>query len=316
MRRQLEGQLFQAQKMETLGTLAGGIAHDFNNLLTGILGYQDLAFDGLGPDHESRAYLEASREASLRARELVDQILTFSRQSDSKKVPVDLGALVEDARRFLRATVPASIRIEVSVKAGCPPVTADASQIHQVLLNLGTNAAHAMHRTGGVMRITIYPEEVAEKSIYHQLVPGHYVRLDFSDTGHGMDEATRKRIFDPFFTTKELGQGTGLGLSVVHGILQAHQGGITVESAAGQGTTFSLFLPVAEVDNEPAADIVHVPATRGGAANWWPSWTTRTWCAALRRFHSSARVTASPRSTARRPASTKLAVISATSPCC
>jgi CheY-like chemotaxis protein len=193
----------------------------------------------------------------------VDQILTFSRQTGNKKVPVDLGALVEDARRFLRATVPASIRIEVSTAAGCPPVTADASQIHQVLLNLGTNASHAMHRTGGVMRITIYPEEIAETSTYHQLVPGKYVRLDFSDTGHGMDEATRKRIFDPFFTTKELGQGTGLGLSMVHGILQAHQGGITVESAEGQGTTFSLFLPVAEVD-EPAADIVHVPATRGG----------------------------------------------------
>ena len=263
MRRQLEGQLFQAQKMETLGTLAGGIAHDFNNLLTGILGYQDLAFDGLGPEHESRPYLEASRDASLRARELVDQILTFSRQTGNKKVPVDLTALVEDARRFLRSTVPASIRIEVNAAPDCPPVTADASQIHQVLLNLGSNAAHAMHRTGGVMRVTLYPTEIAETTSYDQLSPGKYVRLDFSDTGHGMDEATRKRIFDPFFTTKEVGQGTGLGLSMVHGILQAHQGNITVESAEGQGTTFSLFLPVAEVD-QPAADIVQIPATRGG----------------------------------------------------
>jgi signal transduction histidine kinase len=154
MRRQLESQLFQAQKMETLGTLAGGIAHDFNNLLTGILGYQDLAFDGLPLEHESRPFLEASREASLRARELVDQILTFSRQTGSKKVPVDLKTIVDDARRFLRSTVPATIRIEVNAAPDCPLVTADASQIHQVLLNLGTNASHAMYNTGGGMRIT------------------------------------------------------------------------------------------------------------------------------------------------------------------
>jgi len=262
MRRQLESQLFQAQKMETLGTLAGGIAHDFNNLLTGILGYQDLAFDGLPPEHESRPYLEASRDASLRARELVDQILTFSRQSGSKKVPVDLKVIVEDARRFLRSTVPATIRIEVSVAPDCEMVLADASQLHQVLLNLGTNAAHAMHKTGGVMRITLYPATIAETATYNQLAPGKYMRLDFSDNGHGMDEQTRKRIFDPFFTTKDIGQGTGLGLSMVHGILQAHHGEITVESAEGQGTTFSLFLPVAEI-NEPAVSTTDQPTPRG-----------------------------------------------------
>jgi PAS domain S-box-containing protein len=251
MRRQLESQLFQAQKMETLGTLAGGIAHDFNNLLTGILGYQDLAFDGLPADHESRPYLEASREASLRARELVDQILTFSRQSGSRKVPVDLKAIVDDARRFLRATVPATIRIEVTAAEGCSPVLADASQIHQVLLNLGTNAAHAMPH-GGEMRIALSPAVIMETSTFSQLAPGAYVRCDFSDTGHGMDEGTCKRIFDPFFTTKEVGQGTGLGLSMVHGILQAHSGTITVESLPGQGTTFTFFLPVAEVQEVPS----------------------------------------------------------------
>ena len=247
MRRQLESQLFQAQKMETLGTLAGGIAHDFNNLLTGILGYQDLAFDGLPEGHESRPYLEASRDASLRARELVDQILTFSRQSGSKKIPVDLKAIAEDARRFLRATVPATVRIELIATEDCPPVLADASQIHQVLLNLGSNAAHAMHQTGGVMRIVLSTEVVAESTTFNQLAPGRYVRVDFSDTGCGMDETTANRIFDPFFTTKEVGQGTGLGLSMVHGIIQAHQGNITVESAEGRGTTFTFYLPVAEV---------------------------------------------------------------------
>ena len=262
MRRQLESQLFQAQKMETLGTLAGGIAHDFNNLLTGILGYQDLAFDGLAEGHESRPYLEASRDASLRARELVDQILTFSRQSGSKKVPVDLKIIVEDARRFLRSTVPATIRIEVNTAPDCDLVLADATQIHQVLLNLGTNAAHAMHHKGGVMRITLYPATVAETTTYSLLAPGKYVRLDFSDNGHGMDEPTRKRIFDPFFTTKDIGQGTGLGLSMVHGILQAHQGTITVESAEGQGTTFSLYLPIAEI-SESAAGAADLPTPRG-----------------------------------------------------
>jgi PAS domain S-box-containing protein len=262
MRRQLESQLFQAQKMETLGTLAGGIAHDFNNLLTGILGYQDLAFDGLPEGHESRPYLEASRDASLRARELVDQILTFSRQSGSKKVPVDLKAIAEDARRFLRATVPATIRIELTSTETCPPVLADASQIHQVLLNLGTNAAHAMHQTGGLMRITLSTTTVAESASFNQLAPGRYVRVDFSDNGHGMDETTSKRIFDPFFTTKEVGQGTGLGLSMVHGILQAHQGNITVTSSEGQGTTFTFFLPVAEVQ-EAAVHNEHPATPRG-----------------------------------------------------
>jgi PAS domain S-box-containing protein len=262
MRRQLESQLFQAQKMETLGTLAGGIAHDFNNLLTGIIGYQDLAFDGLPAEHEARPYLEASREASLRARELVDQILTFSRQTGAKKVAVDLRQVVEDARRFLRATVPATIRLEVSAAPDCEPVLADASQIHQVLLNLGSNAAHAMHHRGGTMRITLSRADIAETTSFSQLAPGRYVRVDFSDNGHGMDEATRKRIFDPFFTTKDVGQGTGLGLSVVHGIIQAHQGAITVESAPGQGTTFTFFLPVADVPEPAAASTPH-PLPRG-----------------------------------------------------
>jgi len=255
MRRQFEGQLFQAQKMETLGTLAGGIAHDFNNLLTGILGYQDLALDSLPEGDSARNYLTASRDASLRARELVDQILTFSRQASSEKVGVDLAQLIEDARRFLRATVPATIRMEVDIAPDCRRVLADATQLHQVLLNLGSNAAHAMRTTGGTMRITLQPALVneAEAAAITHIQAGRYLKLTFSDTGHGMDEETSKRIFDPFFTTKEVGQGTGLGLSVVHGIIQAHRGNITVESAPGQGATFTLYLPEAEEDNAEAA---------------------------------------------------------------
>jgi PAS domain S-box-containing protein len=250
MRRQLESQLFQSQKMETLGTLAGGIAHDFNNLLTGILGYQDLALDSIPEGDPARNYLAVSREASLRARELVDQILTFSRQADSEKVPVNLSQVVEDARRFLRATVPATIRIEVEVKPGCGPVLADATQIHQVLLNLGFNAMHAMQNSGGVMRIALEPVvlDLAAAGIAH-IESGRYARLAFSDTGHGMDAETCKRIFDPFFTTKEVGQGTGLGLSVVHGIMQAHHGAISVQSAPGKGATFTMLLPEAREDS-------------------------------------------------------------------
>jgi PAS domain S-box-containing protein len=245
MRRHLEGQLFQAQKMDTLGTLAGGIAHDFNNLLTGILGYQELALETIAEGDPVREFLSSAREASLRARELIDHILTFSRQSGSEKLPVDVGQLIDDAGRFLRATVPATIRIEVAVSKDCGRVLADATQLHQVLLNLGSNAAHAMHATGGTMHIgltSVYLDEAKAHAV-NQKAAGSYLMLTFRDRGHGMDEETSRRIFDPFFTTKEVGQGTGLGLSVVHGIIQAHHGSIMVESAVGKGTTFTIYLP-------------------------------------------------------------------------
>jgi PAS domain S-box-containing protein len=256
-RRTLERQLFQAQKMETLGTLAGGIAHDFNNLLAGILGYQELALETLAPEDPARTCVTAARDASLRARELIEQILTFSRQAGSEKAPVNLTRVVEDARRFLRATVPSTISIEVFHPADCGPVLADASQIHQVLLNLGSNAAHAMRLGGGTIRLNLAAVEfdAAAAAGLGKIAAGRYVRLEFSDTGHGMDEETRKRIFDPFFTTKEVGQGTGLGLSVVHGIIEAHRGAITVDSAPGQGATFTLYLPVAEAEQPEPAEV-------------------------------------------------------------
>jgi len=256
-RRKLEGQLFQAQKMETLGTLAGGIAHDFNNLLAGILGYQELALETLVPEDPARPCVTAARDASLRARELIEQILTFSRQAGSEKSPVNLTRVVEDARRFLRATVPSTISIEVSHPADCGQVLADATQIHQVLLNLGSNAAHAMRAGGGTIRLNLSSVELDTRTAaaLGKIAPGRYVRLDFSDTGHGMDEETRKRIFDPFFTTKAVGQGTGLGLSVVHGIIEAHRGAISVDSAPGQGATFTLYLPVVAAQHDESAEI-------------------------------------------------------------
>ena len=248
-RRELEGQLFQAQKMETLGTLAGGIAHDFNNLLTGIIGYHELATDTIPEDHPARACLSEARGASMRARDLVEQILTFSRQSSGEEhEAVDLTLVLREAGRFLRATLAANIVIETDIPEDAGRVLANTTQIYQVLLNLGSNAAHAMRPNGGTLRISMHPTEIGPERAptLSGATPGRYLRLDVSDTGHGMDEATMRRIFDPFFTTKNSREGTGLGLAVVHGIMRAHRGAIDVESTLGVGTTFRIYLPVAE----------------------------------------------------------------------
>ncbi|MEO5958410.1 MAG: PAS domain-containing protein [Opitutaceae bacterium] len=265
-RRELEAQLFQAQKMETLGTLAGGIAHDFNNLLTGIIGYHELAADSLPEDHPSRACLNEARGASLRARELVEQILTFGRQSGSMAHgPLELALVVEEARRFLRATLPANITIDVSNAPDCGPVLGDATQLHQVILNLGSNAAHAMRHQGGVLRISLESVEVTPDLALTIAGPpaSSYVRLSVSDNGHGMDESTRRRIFDPFFTTKKTREGTGLGLAVVHGIVRSHRGAIDVESVPGRGSTFHIYLPTAST-GEAEMSTSRDAAPRGG----------------------------------------------------
>jgi PAS domain S-box-containing protein len=265
-RRRLETQLFQAQKLETLGTLAGGIAHDFNNLLTGILGYQELALDGLESDSPARSCLEAAHGVSMRARGLVEQILTLSRQPNNEMATVDLTFVIEEAQRFLRTTVAPNIAIEADIAPGCMPVYAEATQIHQVLLNLGQNAAHAIGPAGGVIRVGLKPAEIAgpQAEALGVAAAGQYLQLSVSDTGHGMDAETQKRIFDPFFTTKGVGKGTGLGLSVVHGIVRAHRGSISVESAPGKGATFRIFLRCAEnSDAEPGADDASLPRGNG-----------------------------------------------------
>ncbi|ACB73676.1 PAS domain-containing hybrid sensor histidine kinase/response regulator [Opitutus terrae] len=256
-RRKLEFQLFQAQKMETLGTLAGGIAHDFNNLLTGIMGYQELVSDVLGENSEARDYLAQARGASVRARELVEQILTFGRQSsDDQHTPLDLALVVEEARRLLRATIPATIAIETHIEPECGFVQGDATQLHQVLLNLGSNAAHAMQLKGGVLAIGLRRADrtTSRSATLATLPPGEYVELSVTDNGHGMDEGTLQRIFDPFFTTKEVREGTGLGLAVVHGIVRAHRGAIDVESRTGIGSTFHIYLPVAATEAENGSE--------------------------------------------------------------
>jgi PAS domain S-box-containing protein len=243
-RRKLESQLVQSQKLESLGTLAGGIAHDFNNILTGMLGYTELARLSVPADSELQKQLGEVSKAGLRAKDLVAQILTFSRQGSSQLVPIDLAGPVEEAVRLLRASTPATIEIVSNLDSGT--VRADSTQIQQVVLNLGTNAVHAMRgRTGRIAialrRMSASPLLAAEVS---RLPEGPCMCLRVSDEGKGMDAATMERIFDPFFTTKEQGEGTGLGLSIVQGIVTTHHGAYRVQSTVGEGTVFELFFPL------------------------------------------------------------------------
>jgi len=262
----LEEQLRQTQKLEALGQLAGGIAHDFNNILTGIVAYTELALLDLGRTDEVRRHLGAVRSASDRARDLVRQILTFSRRQPPERSPLRLGGVVSEALRLLRSSIPATIAIDEAVDPVAPVVLADKSQVHQVVMNLGTNAAHAMRgRPGrltiGLEGVTVGPGGMAGAP---DLAPGRYARISVTDTGHGMDETTLRRIFEPFFTTKPPGEGTGLGLAVVHGIVREHQGTVAVHSRPGEGTRFEVYLPehVAPVAEE-AAPRLELPAGNG-----------------------------------------------------
>ncbi|HEY8994104.1 MAG TPA: ATP-binding protein, partial [Lacunisphaera sp.] len=243
-RRKLESQLVQSQKLESLGTMAGGIAHDFNNILTGMLGYTELARMSVPADSELQQQLAEVSKAGLRAKDLVAQILTFSRHSTTRLVPIDLAGPVEEAVRLLRASTPATIEIAVSLESGT--VRADSTQIQQVVLNLGTNAVHAMNGRPGkitvaLRRVSASPQLAAEVS---RLPEGASMCLQVSDEGHGMDAATMERIFDPFFTTKGQGEGTGLGLSIVQGIVTSHHGAYRVQSTVGKGTVFELYFPL------------------------------------------------------------------------
>ncbi|MCC7535998.1 MAG: response regulator [Deltaproteobacteria bacterium] len=248
-RRMLEAQLHQSQRMQSLGTLAGGIAHDFNNILAAIRGNTDLALHELPEGHPARQSVVEIGKASRRATELVRQILTFGRREEPRREPVRLRSVIEEALRLLRATLPSSIRIEADLSASTPAVFADSTQIHQVVMNLGTNAAHAIGTRGGVIAISsgaldVGPEQAAT---HPRLAEGRYARVSVRDDGRGMDAATAQRVFEPFFTTKAPGVGLGLGLSVVHGIIESHEGAITVESELARGTTFVFYLPAADV---------------------------------------------------------------------
>ncbi len=245
---EMQNQLRQAQKMEALGTLAGGIAHDFNNILGAILGYTELTLLDLASDSTAAENLRAVIKSSHRARDLVKQILAFSRMSGQERRPVQLGHLFKEALKLLRASIPTTIIIQPVIDLDHPQgdmVMADPTQIHQVLMNLCTNAAQAMRPRGGVLEVGLSNVDFApnDPNRPKELAAGPYVHIWVADTGQGIEPAVQERIFDPFFTTKGVGEGTGMGLAVVHGIVQGHRGAIRVESHPGVGTTFSVWFP-------------------------------------------------------------------------
>ncbi|WP_029894590.1 ATP-binding response regulator [Desulfohalovibrio reitneri] len=250
-RRELEEQLRLAQKMEALGTLAGGIAHDFNNILGVILGYAEIVLEGAEKGSGLARRVGEIVTAGHRARDLVNQILNFSRQAGQERNPLHVTPLVKEALKLLRSGLSASIDMRTSFRTNDDLVEADPTQLHQILLNLCANAAHAMSEEGGRLEVELADEELGE-SERTDLPAGRYLRLTVRDTGHGMEPEVLERIFDPFFTTKKPGEGTGMGLSVVHGVVASHQGGVEVESALGGGTAFHVFLPKAEGVAAPA----------------------------------------------------------------
>ncbi len=251
----LEAQLLEARKLEAIGTLAGGIAHDFNNILAAILGNVALAREDLEPGHAAQPFLEQIYKAGQRARSLVQQILAFSRQQPTEFVAVSLTRLIDETVAMLRSTAGESVDLQLSLPDTRPAVHGNPTQLQQVLMNLGTNALHALRDGAGRIEMglaSVHFEPGGPRPPVAGLNPGHYAHLWVADDGIGMSEEVRQRIFEPFFTTKPVGQGTGLGLAVVHGIVETHGGTIEVSSAVGQGSRFDLYLPLAGTDSSPA----------------------------------------------------------------
>jgi PAS domain S-box-containing protein len=242
--KRVEAQFRQAQKMEALGTLTGGVAHDFNNILAAIIGFTELVEDHVPKGSREAHHLKRVLESSMRGRDLVRHMLTFSRKTEQEKKPLSLSSVVEETVKLLRATTPSTIKIKVAVGSQSGPILGDTTQIQQILMNLCTNAMHAMREKGGTLDIQVSNHSVSPSDGNpHGINPGLYTRLTVRDTGAGMSPDILDKIFDPFFTTKQLGEGTGLGLSVVHGIVKQSNGHITVESEPGKGSTFKVYFP-------------------------------------------------------------------------
>jgi len=261
---QSERQLRQSQKMQAIGTLSGGIAHDFNNILTPIMGYSEMILHTVAEDDPVHIYVGEVLKASHRAKDLVNQILTFSRQTEQAGRVIRVVPIAKEVLKLLPASLPKGIEIKRAITAAHDIVLADPTQIHQVVMNLCTNAAHAMREDGGIleMRVSNFLIDQKARRNYPELEPGRYLRLSVKDTGEGMDQAMAERIFEPFFTTKDKGEGTGMGLSVVHGIVSSLKGTITVDTEPGKGSTFHVVLPTVEQTAE-AAPAVHAPLPSG-----------------------------------------------------
>jgi signal transduction histidine kinase len=263
----LESHLLQLQKMETIGTLAGGIAHDFNNILTPILGYTEMALEELSQESTLRYDVEQINNAALRGKDLVQQILTFSRQVDFEKKPLHLHQVVKEVMNLIRASFPSNIEIRQDLETDCGTVLADATQMHQIVMNLCTNSLYAMADKGGILDVRLDAMEFNPRKIKANanVKKGNYVRLTISDTGVGMDKQTIDRIFEPFFTKKEVGSGSGLGLSVVHGIVNNYNGAIQVQSEPGTGTIFMIYIP--QHSAQGIEEIQIIERTKKGSEN-------------------------------------------------
>jgi PAS domain S-box-containing protein len=263
--KKLEANLRQASKMEAIGRLAGGIVHDFNNILGAVVGYTDLALSIVKDHQELVKYLQEIRQAGLRATELVKQILAFSRQNHEIREPVQPKAILKEALRLLRATIPANIAIHTDLDSNAF-ILADPIHLHQIIINLCTNSQHAMRNHGGTLEVALkdYEHLSTREKKYPGMRPGPYIRMSFTDTGHGIPAHIQEKMFDPFFTTKEKGEGTGLGLTMVNSIVKSYQGTIDLQSEAGRGTTIEILLPVIEADQvEKGAVELELPQGEG-----------------------------------------------------
>ena len=251
--------------MESIGSLAGGIAHDFNNILSPIMIHSEMAMMELPPDNPVQHNLKEIFKAGGRARDMVKQILAFGRQKQQERIAVKLGSILNEVLKLVRSTIPRTIDIRHNIKAKTDTVLVEPTQIHQVMLNLCTNASHAMREKGGVLEIELDELDLNSEAIiqFDGLSPGYYLRVTVRDTGQGIDPEVIGRIFDPYFTTKGPGEGTGMGLSVAHGIVKSHGGDITVESAPGKGTTFRVLFPKyeGEIIGDPESIVQHAKGT-------------------------------------------------------